>query len=165
MTPRGWWQTSTACLAVGTAGGLHLILTPAHPSHIYPWPINALVLSTVALSGYTAGGAAARRREKAREERARRTEARQKATAIVEAADLVITARPADDYNGLTCTPQAVREYLWVVHGRDVPPEDCAAVLADRLYHRGFAGPPASSNRSHQQDPAAGVHDTPRTEG
>jgi hypothetical protein len=138
VTGRQWWQTAGSVLAVALAGALKLALTPAHPAHVYSWQINTLVLSVVALAGYIGGDACARRWEDKQDEQARRVADVRRADAIQRAADMVITSRPGDDYQGRTCTAEAVREYVLVTDGVQVTLQECAAALDDRLRYRGF---------------------------
>lgn len=138
MTGRQWAQTAGACLAVAVIGAAKLALTPAHPAHVYPWPLNMMVLATVALAGYSVAtllwDTAARRQE----ERAERALAARRALLLVEAADQVITRRPESDYPGQTCTPEAV-QLAAACLGLAVTLPEAHAVLTGRLLLRGYS--------------------------
>ncbi|MFJ9427990.1 hypothetical protein [Streptomyces sp. NPDC101249] len=64
------------------------------------------------------------------------------ADALREAADWVITARPADDFHGLTLTAAMVQREAFMRSGLEVPYADAALVLTERLRFRGYGLPP-----------------------
>lgn len=63
--------------------------------------------------------------------------------ALTEAADWVITGRPADDYNGRTLTPAMVQREVLMRSGLEVSHTDAAFALDSRLHFRGYGPDPA----------------------
>ena len=133
-----WAETAGACLAVAVIGAAKLTLTPAHPAHVYPWPVNLLVLAVVAVAGATAGLALWDRATRRQEERAERATAAHRAVLLIEAADQVITRRPEADYDGATCRPEDVQMEAACL-GLAVTLPEAYAVLTGRLLRRGYA--------------------------
>lgn len=64
------------------------------------------------------------------------------AQALKEAADWVITGRPADDYHGLTLTAEMVQREVLMRSGLEVSHSDAAFMLHERLAFRGYGLPP-----------------------
>ncbi|WP_371584566.1 hypothetical protein [Streptomyces sp. NBC_01314] len=63
--------------------------------------------------------------------------------ALTEAADWVITGRPADDFNGRTLTPAMVQREALMRSGLEVSHTDAAFALDSRLHFRGYGPDPA----------------------
>lgn len=63
--------------------------------------------------------------------------------ALTEAADWVITGRPADDFNGRTLTPAMVQREVLMRSGLEVSHTDAAFALDSRLHFRGYGPDPA----------------------
>jgi len=105
------------------------------------------VLATHACQGAETLAHALAARLAAREDRKRHPddvpEEVTRAQALTEAADWVITGRPADDYNGRTLTAAMVQREALMRSGLEVSRSDAAFALADRLHFRGYGPDPA----------------------
>lgn len=137
------WQALAAVAAVALAALAHAVMSPP-PS---PALVNTAVLFAVAACAYTATGNLLHNRQISREEAADEQAIADRAAAINAAADMVITARPRDDFPGETCTPAAVAKYAATMGVPGVTLEEAADALRKRLQHRGFTpGPPFESH-------------------
>lgn len=58
--------------------------------------------------------------------------------ALTEAADWVITGRPADDYNGRTLTPAMVQREVLTWSGLEITEKEAVNALHSRLVFRGY---------------------------
>jgi len=145
MSPTQRLQTGSAIVCVIAATAAHMLMSPP-PSPVW---VNLMVLAAVAVCAYTATGNALHNRGIRREDVAREQAAADRADAIRQAADCVITGRsdgpegrphPADSPS---VTPAAVARYAASMGVTGVTLEEAADALRARLVHRGYASPEA----------------------
>lgn len=144
MNRRQTIPTAAAVLAVVAAAVAHALLSPPPSGPL----VDAAVLAAVAVCAYTAAGNALHNRQIRREQAAEQRAAAERADAIRQAADCVITGRsdgpqgrphPADSPS---VTPAAVARYAATMGITAVTLEEAEEALRARLAHRGYARRP-----------------------
>lgn len=143
MTGRQAVPTVAAVIAVAVAAVAHMLMAPA-PS---PMLVNVAVLGAVAACAYTATANLQHNRQVDRDDAAAKKAAADRADALRQAADCVITGRP-DGPEGRphpadspSVTPAAVARYAATMGITAVTLEEAERALRERLMHRGYAPP------------------------
>jgi len=144
-------RTLTA-VQLGTAAVVVLVLALTGGGR-YPLAVDLAVYAAGAAMGavlgsHLHGGAeyvarALAAREDRRQDPADRPENVTRDQALTEAADWVITGRPAEDHNGRTLTPAMVQREALMRSGLEVSHTDAAFALDSRLHFRGYGPDPA----------------------
>lgn len=148
MSPR----RSLTAVQLGTAAVVVLVLALTGGGR-YPLWVDLAVYAAggamgAVLGSHLRGGAeyvarALAAREDRRQDPADRPAKVTRDQALTEAADWVITGRPADDYNGRTLTPEMVQREALMRSGLEVSRTDAAFALDSRLHFRGYGPDPA----------------------
>lgn len=148
-------RRTLAAVQLGTAAVVVLVLALAGGGR-YPLAVDLAVYAAGAAMAATAvaqlGAAHARRKRRHPDDV---PEPVDRAQALTEAADWVITARPREDFHGLTLSAAMVQREALMRSGLEVGEAEAAAVLSRRLAFRGYGLPPGLR--------ADGTGDSPRT--
>lgn len=138
--PRPVPYTVWALAAVAVAW-IPWLIGPGGEARLQRWAPYALASIVLALAVGALADLARRRRTAPGP--ADRPEDVTRDQALTEAADWVITGRPAEDHHGRTLTPAMVQREALMRSGLEVSHTDAAFALDSRLHFRGYGPDPA----------------------